>query len=164
MFRVILSLLVIVMIFVGWALCSTIEEALKGFPFLQPTACVGTYARQSANTNQCAHSPILMGLGLTEKEQKMIYADLFRNYDDENLTIDGDVFGFSNFNEMDEYISICCSHISTRRNGSLNYGSLLLDQRSKHIEKRVPELKRSDWDEMEFPAMFPNIVLNSIKS
>lgn len=164
MFRVILSLLVIVMIFVGWALCSTIEEALKGLPFLQPIACVGTYEKQSANTDPCAHSPILMGLGLTENEQKMIYADLFRNYDEENSMIDGDVFGFSNFNEMEEYTFICCLPISTRRNGSLNYGSLLLDQRSKHIEKRVPELKRSDWDVMEFPAMFPNIVLNSIKS
>ena len=164
MFRVILSLLVIVMIFVGWALCSTMEEALKGFPFLQPTACVDTYEKQSANINQCAHSHILMGLGLTENEQKMIYADLFRNYDEENLMIDGGVFGFSNFNEMEEYTSIYCSPISTKRNGLLNYGFLLLDQRSKHIEKQEQESKRSDWDEMEFPAMFPNIVLNSIKS
>ena len=152
------------MIFVGWALCSTIEEALKGFPFLQPIACADTYARQSANINPCARSHIRMGLGLTENEQKMIYADLFRNYDDENLTIDGDVFGFWNFNEMDEFIFICCSPISTKRNGLRSYGFQLLDLDSNRIEKLERELKRSDWDEMEFPAMFPNIVLNSIKS
>lgn len=164
MSRVIFSVLVILLIIVGWALCSTIEQMFEALVNHQRIACGDTYGKQNANINPCVRSPIRMVSVPTESEQRMMLEDSFRNYEEKILMISGDAFGFLNSKEMEEFTFICCLPIIMQKSGLQTYGTELLILVSNHIERRVPELNLSDWDEMEFPATFPNIVLNLTKN
>lgn len=164
MSRVIFSFLVILLIIVGWSLCSTIEQMFEALVSPQRIACADIYGKRNANTGACAPLPIQMDSVWMENGQRMTQDDFYKNYAEKILTSSGDAFGFLSFKEMEEYIFICCLPITMTKDGLQTYGSELWVLESIHTEKRVPELNLSNWDEMGFQAMFPNIVLNLIKN
>ena len=126
----------------------------------QLTACEDISGKLNANIDPCARSPIRMVSVLTENELRMMEEDLFRNYEERIMMNSGVVFGFLNFNEMEEYTFICCLPITTQRNGLQTSGLELLVLGSNHIEKQEHELNLSNWEGMGFQAMFLNIVPN----
>lgn len=160
MFRVLSLFLLVALIILGWVMCQTVEDLLRAFPNQARTECGVICGKQSASIEPWSPLHILLDLGLTEQEAKTILEDSFKNYEDTQRTNAGDVFGFLNFNEMEESTFTYSFPIITTSHGLHGLGFESLAQTTKIICEQELESNKSNTVGKGFVLMLQNMLQN----